>query len=125
MDDKAFDLEDRLVGFAVRAIGVVEALPETKAGRHIAGQLVRSGTSPAPNYGEAQAAESRKDFIHKMKVCLKELRESMIWLKIVHRKPLCAPGRLESIMNECDELVSIFVSSIKTAQQNQTGEAAN
>jgi len=125
MNDKAFDLEDRLVDFAVRIIGVVEAPPDTKAGRHVAGQLVRCGTSPAPNYGEAQAAESRKDFIHKMKVCLKELRESMIWLKIIFRKPLCPPDRLESIMRECDELISIFVSSIKTAQQNQAGEAAD
>ena len=69
---KRLDLENRLVDFAVRVINVVEALPTTKAGNHIAGQLVRAGTSPAPNYGEAQSAESRKDFIHKMKIALKE-----------------------------------------------------
>ena len=77
---KPQELEDRLINFAVMVIGVVEVLPNSKAGNHIAGQLVRSGTSPAPNYGEARSAESRKDFIHKMKISLKELRESVIWL---------------------------------------------
>ncbi len=86
--DKPADLEDRLVDFAVRIINVVEALPSSKAGNHVAGQLIRSGTAPAPNYGEAQSAESRKDFIHKMKIALKELRETLIWLKIIERKTL-------------------------------------
>lgn len=122
MNEKAFDLEDRLVDFAVRVITVVESLPDTKSGRHVAGQLVRSGTSPASNYGEAQAAESRKDFVHKMKISLKELRETFIWLKIIHRKPLCPPDRLVSILKECDELIAIFVSSIKTAEENQSAE---
>ena len=112
----AFDLEDRLVEFAVRIISVVEALPETRAGKHVAGQLVRSGTPPAPNYGEAQSAESRKDFIHKLKVALKELRETMIWLKIIERKPLCSPGRTKDIIEECNQLISIFVKSIETAR---------
>jgi len=74
MNPKPQELEERLVQFAVRIIAVVEELPDSKVGKHIGGQLIRSGTSPAPNYGEAQAAESRKDFIHKMKICLKELR---------------------------------------------------
>ena len=87
-DEQPQDLENRLIDFAVQIINVIEALPNTKAGNHIAGQLVRSGTSPAPNYGEAQSAESRKDFIHKMKIALKELRESLIWLRIIERKPL-------------------------------------
>ena len=113
-----FDLEDRFVDFAVRIINVVEALPDTKAGRHVAGQLVRSGTSPAPNYGEAQSAESPNDFIHKLKVALKELRETNIWLKIIERKPLCEPGKLTSIRKECDELIAILVTSIRTAQRN-------
>ena len=77
---KTYDLEERLIDFAVRVITVVEALPDSKAGRHISGQLVRSGTSPAPNYGEAQSAESVDDFVHKLKVALKELRETNIWL---------------------------------------------
>ncbi|RLB14252.1 MAG: four helix bundle protein, partial [Deltaproteobacteria bacterium] len=73
-ENKQFDLEDRLIDFAVRVIRTAESLPKTKVGRHIAGQLVRCGTSPAANYGEAQSAESRSDFIHKIKICLKELR---------------------------------------------------
>ena len=108
-------LEDRLIDFAVVVIGVVESLPGTKAGNHIAGQLVRSGTSPAPNYGEARSAESRRDFIHKMKIALKELRETMIWLKIIERKRLVADPVLSTAIAECDELIAIFVSSTRTA----------
>lgn len=77
-DRRQFDLRDRLVSFAVRVITVVESLPDSKAGKHVAGQLVRAGTSPAPNYGEAQSAESPRDFIHKMKIALKELRETQV-----------------------------------------------
>jgi len=77
-ENKQFDLEDRLIDFAVRVIRTAESLPKTKVGRHIAGQLVRCGTSPAANYGEAQSAESRSDFIHKIKICLKELREARV-----------------------------------------------
>ena len=109
------ELEDRLIDFAVSMIDVVEALPNTKAGNHIANQLIRSGTSPAPNYGEAQGAESRKDFIHKMRLSLKELRETLIWLKIIARKRLCEGRDVESEIAECDELIAIFVSSIRTA----------
>lgn len=115
---KTYDLEERLIDFAVRVITVVEALPDTKAGRHIAGQLVRSGTSPAPNYGEAQSAESVDDFVHKLKVALKELRETNIWLKIIKKKPLCSPKKLESLILECNELIAIFVKSIQTAKRN-------
>lgn len=119
MKAQAHALEDRLIDFAVRIITLVEALPDTKAGKHIAGQLLRSGTSPAPNYGEAQSAESRADFLHKMKICLKELRETLIWLKIIERKPLCPKTRLTPILTECDELISIFVKSIQTAERNK------
>ena len=115
MDEKANQLEERLINFAVRVIAVVEALPDSKAGKHIANQLVRAGTSPAPNYGEARAAESRADFIHKVKVALKELRETLVWLKIIERKPMLPKGRLGDIVKECDELISIFVASLKTA----------
>jgi four helix bundle protein len=79
-----FNLEERLIDFGVLVIDIINELPNTKAGNHLAGQLVRSGTSPALNYGEAQSAESRKDFIHKLKVVLKELRESFICLKIIY-----------------------------------------
>ena len=113
---KAPELEDRLVDFAVRILKVVEALPNTKAGNHIGSQLVRSGTSPAPNYGEAQSAESKKDFVHKMKIALKELRETYVWLRIIERKPLCPPEKTKDILRECDELIAIFVASIKTAE---------
>ena len=117
--DKPAELEDRQVDFAVRIITVVEALPSSRVGNHIAGQLVRSGTSPAPNYGEAQSAESRRDFLHKMKVALKELRESLIWLKIIERKSLCNPKKMTETQLECDELIAIFVKSVKTAESNQ------
>ena len=116
---KPGDLEDRLIDFAVRVVHVVEALPDTKAGSHIAKQLVRSGTSPAANYGEAQSAESRRDFVHKMKIALKELRETIIWLKIIERKPLCEPNKMTEIVKECDELIAIFVKSVKTAQDGK------
>jgi len=112
---KPQELEDRLMNFAVMVIGVVEVLPNSKAGNHIAGQLVRSGTSPAPNYGEARSAESRKDFIHKMKISLKELRESVIWLKIVLRKNLVDERLVTKAIAECGELIAIFVSSTRTA----------
>ena len=117
MDERANQLEGRLIDFAVRVITVVEALPETKAGKHIAGQLVRVGTSPAPKYGEARAAESRADFIHKLKVALKELRETLIWLKIIERKPMLPASRLGNVVTECDELISIFVTSLRTASR--------
>ncbi len=117
---RKFDLEDRLVDFAVTIIDTVEALPRTRAGNHIAGQLVRCGTSPALNYGEAQSAESQKDFIHKIKIVLKELRETSICLKIIKRKPLIKPPeRVDSVLCECDELISVFVTSASTAKRNR------
>jgi len=111
-------LEERLIDFAVIIVGVVEALPNSKAGNHIASQLIRSGTSPVPNYGEAQSAESRKDFIHKMKISLKELRETMVWLKIITRKRLSDGDDIPAAIAECNELIAIFVSSTKTADAN-------
>ena len=121
-DEKIYDLEERLIDFAVRIIRIAESLPKTKVGNHIAGQLIRCGTSPAPNYGEAQGTESRSDFIHKMKICLKELRETKVWLKIIIRANLIKPkSKLEPDIIENDELISIFVASIKTARQNKRG----
>ena len=97
-------------------IDVVEALPNTRASNHIAGQLVRSGTSPASNYGEAQSAESRKDFIHKMKIALKELRETRVWLRIILKKSFIKPStQVELGFFECQELIRIFAKSILTA----------
>ena len=122
----AFALEDRLIEFGVRVITVVEALPDSRAGNHIAGQLIRSGTSPAPNYAEAQSAESRNDFIHKMKICLKELRETRVWLLMVQRKKMIdSAQRLIPLLEECEELIAIFVASIKTALHNKNSKAPN
>ena len=119
--NRNYDLEDRLLDFSVRIINVVEALPNTRAGNHIAGQLVRCGTSAAPNYGEAQSAESRKDFIHKIKIVLKELRETNVWLNIIERKKLLKDNsnNLHALIVECNELISIFVTSVKTARKNK------
>ncbi|TNE64223.1 MAG: four helix bundle protein [Bacteroidetes bacterium] len=113
-----FDLEDRLIVFAVRIIEVAEMLPKTVAGKHIGSQIVRSGTSPALNYGEAQAAESKADFIHKMKISLKELRETIVNLKIIKQKGYFKPVQLVPLLKENDELIAIFVSSINTAKGN-------
>jgi len=112
-----------LIDFAVSIIDVVETLPNTRAGNHIAGQLIRCGTSPAPNYGEAQSAESRKDFIHKIKIALKELRETKVWLSIVVRKNLAKDGSIKTLITECDELISIFVTSAKTAERNRDNKS--
>ena len=117
---QVYDLEERLLEYSVRIIRLVEKLPNTKAGNHISGQLLRSGTSPYPNHGEAQAAESPKDFIHKLRISLKELRETQRWLKLMLRVPLIKkPDRLKDILEETEELIKIFVTSIKTAEQKQ------
>ena len=119
-ENKEFNLEDRLIDFAVRILHVAGSLPKTKAGNHIAGQLIRFGAAPAPNYGEAQDAESRADFIHKMKVSLKELRETRIWLLIIGKANLLKPAsKLEPLIDESNQLISIFVASVKTAKQNK------
>jgi four helix bundle protein len=115
---KKYDLEDRLLDYAAEIIRVVDMLPNTKAGNHVAGQLLRSGTASLPNHGEAQAAESAKDFVHKMRVCLKELRESFRWLRLIARVPLLpATMQLRDLAQETDELIRIFVASIRTAQK--------
>lgn len=112
---KGDDLEERLIKFAVRIIRLCEAMPKTVAGRHLSGQLVRSGTSPAFNYGEARAAESPRDFVHKMRVVLKELNESHINLKIILHSELLPESQLENIMDECAQLCRIVNASIQTA----------
>ena len=115
-----YDLEDRLLDFAVKVVELTEALPSTRAGNHIAGQVLRSGTSPYGNHGEVEAAESRKDFIHKLKICLKELRETRRWLRLVARlNKLRAPVNLSPCLNEAEELIRIFVASIRTAEKNE------
>ena len=112
--------EDRLIEFAVRIIRLAEVLPKTRVGNHVSGQIIRSGTSPAPNDGEAQSAESRVDFTHKMKICLKELRETKVWLLIIERaKVLQQRSNLEYLIKESNELIAIFVKSIQTAKQTR------
>ena len=111
-------LEDRLIDFAVRIIRLVARLPKTPAGKHVAGQILRSGTSPAPNYGEARGAESRADFIHKIRVVLKELNETAIWLKVIERSELLSGELLVDIIQENVALCKIFTSSLKTARGN-------
>jgi len=121
--NEKYDLEERLIQFALLIIDIVEMLPNTRAGNHIAGQLIRSGTSPAFNYGEAQVAESRDDFIHKMKICLKELKETHIAVQIIRRKPLIKDfTKVDKGITECKELISIFVRSIKTARKNKSSK---
>jgi four helix bundle protein len=116
---RCYDLEERLIAFACRALEVAEALPRTTAGVHIAGQLTRAGTSPASNYAEAMGAESRRDFIHKIRICLKELRESRVWLLIIRRRELIRPAsRLDPILAEAAELIAIFARSVTTAKRN-------
>jgi four helix bundle protein len=120
MKKSTYDLEERLLEYSVRIIRIAEQLPNTRTGNHVAGQLLRSGTSPYPNHGEAQAAESSRDFVHKFRVSLKELRETQRWLKLICRVPLIKkPELLHDILQETEELIKIFVTSIKTAEKKQ------
>ena len=113
-----FDLEDRLLEFSARIIRLVDALPNTRAANHLAGQLLRCATSPYGNHGEVEAAESRKDFIHKLKICLKELKETRRWLRLAVRSEMLSPAKLTAILNETEQLIKIFFSSIRTAEKN-------
>ena len=114
------DLEERLIDFAVLIIEISESLPNTRAGNHLAGQIVRSGTSPALNYGEAQDAESNQDFIHKIKIVLKELRETFVALKIIKKAKLYNnEAKLKLALTENNELIAIFVVTVKTARSKK------
>jgi four helix bundle protein len=109
-------LEERLIDFAVRIIPLANHLSTSFTGRHIAGQIVRSGTSPAPNYSEARSAESRADFIHKLRIAVKELNETSIWLRIIAKGELIKPALLDGLLTECTELQRILGSSLRTAR---------
>ena len=114
-----FDLEDRLIKFSVSIIAIAKEIASDYTGKHLANQIVRSGTSASLNYGEAMAAESRKDFVHKIKIILKELRETFVNLKIIHLSKIYRKEKnIITAKNECDELISIFVSSQRTAEKN-------
>ena len=121
--NRRFDLEERLLEFASVVIDLSEKLPRTRAGNHVAGQILRSGTSPYPNHGEAEDAESRDDFVHKLKICLKELRETRRWTRLVRRKAWAKDDpTLVFVLSEADELIRIFYSSIQTARRNALAE---
>ncbi len=119
-EKKRYDLEERLLEFAARIVRLVDALPATRASNHIAGQLLRCGTSPLANHGEVEAAESRNDFIHKLRICLKELRETSRWLCLLERVKLVRATKIRPLIEETNELVKIFASSVRTARKNRT-----
>ncbi len=114
---KGDDIQERLIEFSVGVIKLCEKLPDSHSGRHVANQLLRCGTSPAPNYGEARGAESKRDFVHKLGVVLKELNESSIWLETVRRSTLSAGTNVAQLLTECRELSRIMNASISTARR--------
>ncbi len=122
---RADDLEGRLIDFAVRIIKLSGRLPKTPAGTHIAVQIMRSGTSPAPNYGEARGAESHADFVHKLGIVLKELNETSIWLRVIDKSEMVRRELLTDILNENTELCKIFTTSLKTARRGTKSKMKN
>ncbi len=113
-----YDLEERLLEFTANIVQLADSLPNTKAGNHIVGQLPRCGTSPLANHGEVEAAESRKDFLHKLRICLKELRETWRWLRLIGRLKLTETDKLRSGLGEVEELIRIFAASVRTTEKN-------
>ena len=113
-----FDLEERLLEFSAQIIEVVDAVPITRAANHIAGQLLRCGTSPYGNHGEVEAAESRRDFVHKLRVCLKELKETRRWLRLIRRAKFLPYNNIAPVLGETEQLIKIFFTSIRTAEKN-------
>jgi len=111
---KGDDIQERMIDFAVRVVHLCSSLPRTQAARHIGGQLLRSGTAPAAHYAEARGAESTRDFIHKLRICLKELNESTVWLQIIRRSNLLSPTKMTDIIQKCQELSRIINASINT-----------
>ena len=120
MDRKKYDLEERLITFACTCLEICDLLPNSKAAQNLSYQLSKSSTAAALNYGEAQAAESPADFIHKLKVVLKEIRESRVNLRIISNKPLLKGEKPNNALNECTQLMAIFISSIDTAKRNNS-----
>ena len=113
-----FDLEERLLAFSVRIIEIVDALANTRGANHVGAQLLRCGTSPYGNHGEVQAAESRRDFVHKLRVCLKELKETPRWLRLIQRSEWVPQSKTAPIFGKTEQLIKIFFSSIRTAESN-------
>ena len=120
MNQKRYDLENRLLEYSVKIIAIVEHLPNSRVGNHVASQLIQSGTSPYPNHGEAQAAESSKDFVHKLRIALKELRETKRWLQLIKKVPLVKQiAQIDEALAETEELIKIFITSIHTAERKK------
>ena len=109
-------LQRRLMSFAVKIMELVGHMPKTPFGRHVSGQVLRSGTSPAPNYGEARGAESRADFVHKLRISVKELNETGIWLLMILEARMAPTARVENLIKKDRELAGILGASIRTAQ---------
>lgn len=121
MTDKRKDeeLADRLLDFAIRIIKLVGKLPKNRVGNHVGLQLLRCGTSPGANYEEARGAESRADFLHKLGIVLKELKESRFWIKVIYKAPLIKPDLIVSLLDECEALIAIIAKSIFTARKSK------
>jgi four helix bundle protein len=119
MDEKNNPLSDRLLDFAANMIKITESLPQTVAGRHVGGQLIRPGTSSGSNYEEACGAESRSDFAHKMSIVLKELKEARFWLKLIRRTRMLTPQHTDPMIDECEQLCAIVAKSILTAKKRK------
>lgn len=117
-NDMADQIEDRLIDFSVRIIRLTGELPATYAAEHIARQILRAGTSPAANYGEARGAESRADFVHKLRIALKELNETKVWLKMLGRARLATEAAVNPVLDECQQLARILNSSIQTSRRS-------
>lgn len=115
---KGDDISDRLLDMAARIMRLVQALPKSIGGRHVAAQVLRSGTSAGANYEEARGAESRADFIHNLGVCWKETRETFYWLKLIYRSQMIKPGLVENLLQESEALSKIIARSIATARKN-------
>lgn len=116
--NEADQIENRLIDFGARIIFLSDKLPPTRASQHVAQQILRSGTSPAPNYGEARAAESRADFIHKLDIALKEMNETKVWLKMIARAKLASEEAVSGILDECQQLARLLDASVQTARRN-------
>jgi four helix bundle protein len=119
-----FDLEDRLLDFSARIIRLVDALPNTRAANHVAGQLLRCGTSPYGNHGEVEAAESRRDFVHKLRICLKELKETRRCLRLLQKASLVPEKKMGAILGETEELIKIFFTSVRTAEKTSEKDSS-
>ena len=115
----AYDLPDRLIGFAASIGAIVKKLPNDRIGTHVGNQLIRSGTAPFAHHAEAQGAESRRDFVHKLRLGVKELRETLAWLHFCRQIELAPKSPLEEVSNECTELIKIIASSIRTASRKE------